>query len=595
MPNPLSEAHRVARASLKIAGLMPLSQWIEANLRLPDGLTAVPGPIKLYPYQHAIADAITDPALERVSIQKSARVGMTTLLTAAIAHFVENDPCPVLCLLPTETMCRNYVISDLEPLFETSGIGACIRVVGNRAADRSTLLDRHFAGGSLRFVASHAPRNLRSHTARILLADEIDGMETSDEGDPIDLAEQRTLTFSSRKIIAVSTPIDLETSRILRAYAQSDQRIFEVPCQACGAFTEVMWKHIDWRDGPPEDAAFRCPHCNELIPERFKPEMVANGRWRATATAPGHAGFRLNSLISPLENASWAALAAKFLRARGDTDRMRVFTNTDLGEAYAGEGDAIDELALQERAEPFSIEVIPEEALLITAGVDVQDDRLEVSLVGWGADATAFVLAHMQILTPPKEEVAWLELEDILRSRWKHPLGGMIGVAAACVDSGGHFTQAVYDFCFPRINRRVYAIKGKEGARPDFAMSTDKELRARRPIAIVGTDGIKSRVFAKLMGDRTIRFSDTLEPGYFEQLGSERRVVRYTRGHAFFRFEKKPGARNEAIDCLVYATAAKAALGIINFDRLTSELRGAPQAPKIPPVIHSAWLKRYRD
>jgi phage terminase large subunit GpA-like protein len=276
---------RATLAQLRPPPEIPLAEWIEAHVQLPEGLSAMPGRMKLWPYQAGIANAIGDPRIERVVLVKAARIGFTSLLTAALANWTSNDPQAVLVLLPVESDCRDYVTSDLEPLFAASGLAGVLTEerVGQRGKSRNTILSRRFPGGSLKIVAAQAPRNLRRHTAKILLIDEADAMEASAEGNPLALAEKRTLTFADRKIIVGSTPLLEDTSHVLRAYATSDMRVFECPCPACGAFTEIMWSHIEWPPGEPEAAAFRCPHCNGLIGEEHKLQMVTQGRWRATA------------------------------------------------------------------------------------------------------------------------------------------------------------------------------------------------------------------------------------------------------------------------------------------------------------------------
>jgi len=209
-------------------------------------------------------------------------------------------------------MCLASERTFVEPIFSASPAlrGSLSDDVADEA-ERNTLLHRRFAAGSLKVVAAKAPRNLRSHTARVLIVDEADACETGAEGNPIRLGERRTLFFADRKIIIGSTPLFEDLSHVLRAYTASDQRVFECPCPACGAFTEIMWAHIEWEAERPETAAFRCAHCEELIEERFKPQMVAEGRWRATRPeVEGHAGFRLNALVSLLANASWAQAGA---------------------------------------------------------------------------------------------------------------------------------------------------------------------------------------------------------------------------------------------------------------------------------------------
>jgi phage terminase large subunit GpA-like protein len=559
---------------------LPLSTWLEANVRLPEGLSAVPGPLRLWPWQKDIADAISNPLVERVSIIKSARVGFTTLLTGAIGSFVANDPAPILVLLPTEADARDYMVSDIEPVFGASpALRRSLAADRGADADRDTLTSKRFPGGSLKIVAAKSPRNLRRHTARILLIDEADAMEASAEGDPIRLGEMRTLTFANRKIIIGSTPIFEDTSAVIRAYGESDQRVFEVPCPACGAFTEIMWQHIVWPEDNPAEAAFQCPHCNEIIPERHKAQMVTAGQWRATKPeVEDHAGFRLNSLVSLLTNARWGVLAKEFLSAKSDPARLQSFTNTILGQGWSTPS-MINEDELAARAEPFDLNAIPPEVLIVTAGADVQDDRVEVSIVGWTRESVALVLEHVMILGNFQGDSTWLELDELLRSRWRHPHGGQLKIDAACVDAsdGDHFDK-VLNFCFPRMNRRIFASKGMFGARPAFQMSKGKTIGNK--LALIGVDGLKNVIFDRLQRGRGIRFSKSLEPVYYEQLASERRVVRYARGQPTRRFERVGKVRNETLDCLVYAFAARTPVKVA-FDRREAELKGtaAPVTP----------------
>lgn len=561
-----------------LAALIPpphlrLAEWIEGNIVLPEGTSAQPGLVRLWPYQREIADAISDTEIERVTLVKPVRVGFTTLLTGAIGSYVANEPAPILVLLPTEADCRDYVVSDIEPIFTASPTLRGALADDQEEGERNTLLSRRFlGGGSLKIVAAKAPRNLRRHTARILIVDEADAMEVGVEGNPIRLGERRTLTFANRKIVIGSTPIFSDTSAVLRAYGESDGRVFEVPCPECGAFTEIAWAHIIWPEGEPLKAAFRCPHCEATISERHKHKMVAAGRWRATRPeVEGHAGFRLNALVSLLANASWGRLAVEFLAAKNDPSELQVFTNTILAEGWSTPA-MVDESALRSRAEPFGLDKIPEEVLTLEVGADVQDDRIEASVVGWARDSTAFVLGHFVIWGAFTDAGTWDELEDLLRTTWKHPYGGQLKIDAACIDAGdGDHYDHVMNFCIPKLNRRIFPIKGMFGARPGFAMAKGKKVGGK--LALVGVDTIKNVVFQRLQSARGIRFSNTLEPVYYEQLASERRVVRYSRGMPVRRFERTGRTRAEALDCLVYAFAARQAVPI-NFSNREAALRG---------------------
>lgn len=591
--HPLDLVRRAALAQLIPPPKLALSKWIEQHLFLPDGVSAQPGPVRLWEPQRGVADAIGDPGYERVTIVKAARIGFTTLLTGAIASYVANEPAPVLALLPTEADARRYVVDDVEPIFGASPALADLLTDDTTESGRSTLLARRFPGGSLRFVAAKAPRNLRSHNVRVLFVDEADAMLPGAEGSPIDLAEKRTLSFPNRKIVIGSTPTDTDTSNVLRAYGKSDQRIFEVACPHCGHRFELMWKDIRWPKDEPEKAHAVCPDSGCVIDEREKPAMVAAGTWRATRPeVRGHAGFRLNALVSPLANASWSHLATEWLAVHADAERRRVFVNTLLAEGWNDGADGVDESALAGRVEPFGLNAIPPEVLAVTVGVDVQDDRLEASIVGWTRGDDAVVLGHSIVWGTPDDDTTWAELDALLRTRWRHPHGGTLKVDAAIVDSGdGDWTDRVYSYCFPRLARRVWAGKGVWGNRPALQMSKAPVKGGR--LFLVGVDGIKTTLFDRLKHGRSIRFSVDLEPAYFEQLASERRVIRSLHGRPIRRFERIPGARAEALDCLVYAFAARRGV-TITFDNREDELRGVPAAPPAPRIARSKFVNRNR-
>jgi len=585
-------------ASAALGALVPpprlrLSSWIEASINLPDGVSAQPGPVRLWPFQRDIADAIGDPLIERVTLVKPVRVGFTTLLTSAIASFVANEPAPILCLLPAEADCRDYMVSDVEPIFSASKAVADALSEDRDEGERNTLLSRRFPGGSLKVVAAKAPRNLRRHNARVLFIDEADGMEATPEGSPILLAERRTLSFPDRKIVLGSTPVHDETSHVLRAYAQSDQRVFEVPCPDCGTFSEIMWDAIIWDEGLPDTARWRCPHCTAEIAETHKPAMIEAGQWRVTRPEiVGHAGFRLNALVSIHTNAAWPKLVAEWLAVKDDPITLQTFVNTILGQGWHGTGDELDEEDLARRAEKWGLEQVPEDVLALTAGCDVQHDRLEITLVGWARDGTAFILGHRVLWGQWDEDTTWADLDGLLHQQFPHALGGRIGIEAAAVDAGdGTTMHRVTAFCTPRTRHKVMAIKGAPGNRPMIERAASRTKTGAR-LWIVGVDTIKTLLFARLGREGLIRLSADLPPVWFEQLASERAVVRYRRGQPVRSFERIPGKRAEALDCTVYAMAARQVINP-DWDRRHAALTGKAPAPvQSAPVLKSSWMKR---
>ncbi|WER08946.1 phage terminase large subunit family protein [Rhodobacter capsulatus] len=560
---------------------------------LPEGVSATPGRVRLWPFQNGIADAIGDPMIERVTVLKPVRVGYSMLLSAAVAGFIGNDPGPVLMVLPTEADARGFVVDDLEPAFAASPALASVLADDRDESERNTLTSRRFPGGSLKVVAARSPRNLRRHNMRYLLLDEIDAMEQTAEGSPIALAERRTLSFADRKIIAGSTPTFEETSHVLKLYAASDMRVYRVPCPDCGAFSEILWSGIIWDEGQPETARWRCPHCAAEIAERHKPEMVAAGHWHPTRPeVQGHAGFKLTALISPHANASWAKLAAEFLAAKDDPSLLQVFTNTVLAEGWRSEGEELDESALAGRAEAIGLEPVPEEVLAITAGVDVQRDRLEAVLIGWTEAGAMLALHHAVIWGAYDAEETWLGIDTLLTRRFPHTLGGRIGIDACAIDAGdGVSMPNVMAFCGPRFRRRVVAIKGAPGA-SRAPIERASKAKGRAPLWIVGVDGLKTCLFARLPQAGAVRFSDALPPVWFEQLASERAVVRYSRGQPIRSFERIPGRRAEALDAVIYAMAARQLVQINPDQRRFDLAQAEPAAAPRRPILQSSWMAR---
>jgi phage terminase large subunit GpA-like protein len=286
-------------------------------------------------------------------------------------------------------------------------------------------------------------------------------------------------------------------------------------------------------------------------------------------------------------------IGREFLRAKDDSDTLRVFVNTVLGEPWREQADEIEEAALAARAEGFDLGNLPPSVLAVTVGADVQGDRIEASLVGHTRDGTAYVLAHQVTWGSPLDPDTWAELDKLLHQRFPHPRGGMLKIDAAVIDAAGPsgFFETVMAFANARIGRRVLAGKGAAGfARPAIQPTKTKKGR----LFIIGVDPLKQQILSRLMRGKTIRFSHTLDATYYEQLASERRIVRMSRGRPVARFERKPGYAAEALDCLVYALAAKAALSLnaASYEQRETEL--SSQVPPTPPpsVVRSQWMQR---
>ncbi|WP_254701442.1 phage terminase large subunit family protein [Neorhizobium galegae] len=536
---------------------------MEKEIRLPSTVSGVPGKIKLYAPQKGIADAIGDPAYRQVSVLKSARIGYTTVLTGAVANFVVNDPSLMLVYLPNDDMAKSFVTSDLEPTFADSPIlqGVLSGDKSSGGKDRSTMLMRQFTGGTLKILSAETPRSFRAHNARVVIMDEVDGMKPTTEGHPIPLAKRRTAQFADYKLVVGSTPDEEETSYVSGEYAKSDQRVFEVRCVECDDYSEVLWADINWPEGQPEKAAWHCPKCGCEVEHKHKSTMVQRGRWRVTKPeVKGHAGFKINSLTSPLPNADWGLLAEEFLLAKNDPLLLKPFVNTILGEAWRTGGDRIDELALMESAEPFGLggpeqQPFPEDVLAVTLGIDMQDDRAEVTYLGHTEAGELVVLDHDIVHGSYEHDEFWTDIDAIVKQRWRHPLGGEIGIDAVAIDSSnGNHMPHVYAFVKPRLRRKIVAIKGDGGRRPFILRS---KTMKKDPLWIVGVDSIKDTILNRIQHGKIFRFSKDLPEVWYEQFTGEQAVVKMDRGRPVRKWIPVPGRRNEALDCVVYAIAVK--------------------------------------
>lgn len=581
----LERIRRDALETLRPPKAQPLADWVEGNIFLPSTASATPGRMRLYAYQRGICEALDDPETSEIVIQKSARIGFTALLAGFIGHTVATAPAPILATQPTADDSRAFSV-DIEALFESS---PAIRGLISDDADetgRSTMMRRLYPGGSLEFLSASSPRAFRRKLGKIVIADEIDAYAPTDEGNVLDLLRMRSQTYRDRRIVFGGTPI-FDHGYVTRLFDASDKRVFEICCPSCREHFELKWQHVRWDDGQPETAHVICPHNGCVIEEKEKATAIEAGRWRATAPeVKGRAGFRINSLVSPHFNARWSKLVEEFLEAKRSPETLQTFTNLVLGEPWRTEGDDLDEHELFGRREAFTLDTLPPDVLWLTVGIDCQDDRLEAVICGHSL-SDFYVLEHRVFWGAIDGESVWQEADSMLRETWKHPNGAMIGISAACVDSGdGGHTEIVTSFTKPRFGRRIVPIKGVSGfSRPVLQKSGSQHLW------LVGSDAAKSQLFARIARSTGIRFGEDLQPIYFEQLTSERRVVRYSRGQPIARFERIKGKRAETLDATAYAWAARSLINQ-NTDRRAEELssQGAPK--KQPAIIRSKWLER---
>lgn len=429
----LSELKCQKQANLKPPPKLTLSQWAEQYAILSAETSAQTGRFEAFPYQIGMMDAFTDPSVEKISVMKSARVGYTKILDHAIGYYMHQDPSPILMVQPRESDAEGYSKSEIAPMLRDTPVLAALAGDPKSKSSENTLLKKTLLNGSsLTLVGANSPGGFRRITVRIVLFDEVDGYPVGgagSEGDQIALGSKRAETFWNRLIAMGSTPTVAGISRIERAFDQGDGRRYHVPCPHCNEFQVLEWGGPDTPHGIkwdkdanghhlPETARYACKHCGCLIDEADKPDMVAKGKWIAERPFNGHASFHIWAGYSLFPNAAWSRLVAEWLQVKDNPLERQTFINTALGLPYEDRGDgALNERTLAARAEVWAGEV-PDGVAVLTAGIDTQDDRLEIEIVGWGRNEERWSIAHIVIEGDPEQPEVWEQLDALLKRTW---------------------------------------------------------------------------------------------------------------------------------------------------------------------------------
>ena len=566
---------------------LSLSEWADRYAVLSAESSAEAGRWKTLAYQKGVMDAFTDPKVEMVVWMKSARVGATKIFNHLVAYHMHQDPCPVMVVQPTVEDAEGYSKDEIAPMCRDTPVLRDL-VSDPKAKDASnTILAKQFPGGVLGMVGANSARGFRRVSRRVVLFDEVDGYPAStNEGDQIKLGIRRSEYYWNRKIGIASTPTVKGLSRIETWFERTDQRRYYVPCPFCERMQYLRWPQMKWEKDKPETAAYECEECKQLIPHSKKRWMVDRGEWRATqpAESPGYVGFHLWAGYSYSPNATWEQLVREFLEVKSNPEQLRTFVNVVLGETWEENySSKVDAEGLLERVEQYERGVVPDGVLCLTAGVDVQDNRLAVSIWGYGKDEEAWLIEHTEIWGDPTRTEIWKQLDVLIEGEYPRADGKKFKVMAACVDSGGHCTAEVYSYCrTPRKGQMVVAIKGASTrGKPPIGRESkvDLNLKGRTikrgaSVYSVGTDTIKDSIFGRLRtntepGPGYLHFGAAGTQEYFEQLTAERKVTRFNRaGMPSSEYVKKSNARNEALDTCVYSVAALHLL-YRRFDRRT--------------------------
>ena len=604
---------------------LTVSEWAEAHRVLSRENSAEAGPWRnaRTPYLVEIMDAFTDPKISKLTLVASSQVGKSELELNIIGYIIDQDPGSVLYIQPTVDDAKKFSRLRIAPMIRDShSLRAKVADVKSRDSG-NTMLQKSFPGGMLTIVGSNSASGLASTPAKYVLGDERDrwALSAGTEGDPWSLAEARTTTFYNSKMVDVSTPTDKETSPIAKSFMEGTRERWCHACPHCGEYVNIVFDDIKFEfdtigSGRKKDyivtsISWCCPECGCLSSEDQMRRQPA--KWIAEnpdAYVRGHRSFWLNAFSSPWQ--AWSKVVYAFLIARKDPQRLKVVYNTMLGELWEDRGDLEDEDTMLARREDYGTREdgtpveLPQGVLVLTCGVDTQNDRLEYEVVGHGHYGETWGIKKGIIMGDPGYDEPWERLDEVVSHVYRFKDGTGLTISMTFVDSGGHKTQHVYDQCRARLQRRVFAIKGQGGDGVPYTKppSKVKIVVGGRTIGqtwlyVIGVDAGKADIMGSLKvqepGPRYCHFPKGIDRGYdnnfFSGLLSEKLVMKTDRGRTRWAWEKLPGhERNEALDCRNYALAA---LRVLDPDMDKVEARLRQKADGTPKEQVSRTRKRF--
>lgn len=591
--NPVAVAEALRRATVNLippADVLP-SVWAEDNVRIPVG-NAKPGPIRFdnAPPQRGMIDVIKQPGIRRVTYKLGAQMGKTTIQQCIAAYFIKHEPKSQIFAQPSQGDIQTFQETKLRPMLdanpELSSVMAKQR--GREGVNNSRMIS--YIGGWLMFCWSGSPKTARGRSAPVIHQDEIDGYDPLPEGDFSELLAQRAASFGDEALrTESSTPTIEGSSRISIAYEEGDQRRFYVPCPHCGHAQVLKWENVTWqgrlstgiddaeedigKEHLPETAGYACEGCGAIWTDGERISSIRDaekngGGWRAAKPFRGHASFHGPEMLSTFRKMRDIVQSYLDKLSVGD---MQSFVNVSLAEVYAEKGEKADPSGLQLRAEEYRADV-PMGGLYLTAGIDMQMDRLECEIVAWGEADESWSVAYYVLWGDPLQQDVWDDLDDVLAGTYQHESGAIMSISSACLDTGGTngMTQAAYDYAKGKTGRRLFAIKGIPGwGRPIVEKPQRKQSgKNSRKVDLfrVGVDEGKLIVMRRLAA--TVGAGErTSGPGYchtptdrdaewYKQITAEKLVTKYVKGQPYREWHKPDRARNEALDCRVYAYAA---------------------------------------
>lgn len=622
-------AIRLNRVISKVmAGMQPpaelsVSQWAEQRRRLSAESAAEPGPWRneRTPYLRAVMDSFTDAKVRHIVMVAASQVGKSEFLNNCIGYIIDEDPGSILFVHPTTIDAKEYSKLRIAPMIRDCPT-LRKKVSDPKSRDSSnTILQKTYPGGILTMCGSTEAHALASKPIRYVFGDERDRWATSagNEGDPWDLAMARQTTFYNAKAVEVSTPTVKNASAIEAAYATGTMERWKSRCPHCGEYHEIQWADIRFEYDEAVVAGkttykiksvyYVCPGCGCVSDEQTMKRQPA--RWEANnpdAYEQGTRSFWLNAFVS--QWATWSSIVLKFLNATGSSKKLQVVYNTCFGQLWEDRGDLEDEDSLMARREDYGkredgtdIE-LPDGVLVLTCGVDTQDDRLEFEVVGHGHFGETWGIRKGIIMGRPDDDSTWERLDDVIDHIYRFEGGLGLRVNMTFVDEGGHFTYEVRQQCARRVRKKVFCIKGMSGQDRPFTAPPKQQKIIINKIYLgtcwqyqLGVDAGKEIIMDNLRvqtpGMKYCHFPrrDDYGAGFFAGLLSERKEYDPNKKQPWV-WKKIPGhERNEALDCRNYAMAAFKALPA-NLDEIDRKLKAArgetPRAPAAPAIAAPA-------
>lgn len=561
---------------------LTLSEWADTYRMLSSEASAEPGKWQTSrtPYLREVQDSITDPLIPEITVMSSAQCGKTELLLNSVGYFIHQDPCPILLLEPTSELAATVSKTRIAPAIrDTKELSRLVASEKSRDS-ANTIREKLFRGGSLSILGSNTPNSLASRPIRILLMDEIDRypIDVAEEGSPIELAKRRTATFYNRKIVSVSTPTIAGISPTERRYHEGSQGRYHVRCthKECNELFEPQWKDVRWiqdNDGRLIDTSVKlvCPHCGHEHDDAMRLRASSHGQWVHRFPDRKHKSFHLSALVSPWVRLN--ELVETWLSAQSSVELLKTFVNTILGQTWEESSQGVDNIDFMMRREDYDQTTLPENIELVTAGVDVQQDRLEVSFYGWARNDESYFIKHTVITSDPAHNETWVQLKDDLSQEFQRVDAATLKVMAVCIDSGGGHTETVYQFAKKNRQKRYWAIKGRSNYQGNLPIFPKRASRGKNNYLLftVGVDTAKTQIYSwlknKQAGSNYVHFNFNADEDFFEQLTAERVKTKYRNGYPYRVWYLPSNTRNEALDCFVYALAARTGLRF-TWDRL---------------------------